>query len=82
MALDIANSESKFQPNIISPDGLNFGVFQLNEFVVKRFKIDNPLNEDVNIDFSVNLLMEYWVEFDYDVDKVKCAWTKGPDKCK
>jgi soluble lytic murein transglycosylase-like protein len=84
-ALNIAYTESRFKPNVVSinKDGShNYGIFQLSDYVVKLYELRNPLNIDINIEVALDILANYWRYYEGDEKKIVCVWTRGPANCK
>lgn len=85
LALDIANTESRYTSWIISDneDGShNYGLFQLQSDIVAYYQMADPLDVEENIDVAFKLLVMYNKQYDGDEDKIKCAWTKGAGRCR
>jgi len=82
--LKIAVRESGMDPTAVhccNYDGTrDWGVMQLNDYVVKHLKVKNPLDAEENIRVGVQIWAGY-VKKGWGMDWAHCAYAKGPGNC-
>jgi len=80
----IAMRESGLDPTAVhccNYDGTrDWGVMQLNDYVVKHMKMKNPLDAAENIKVGVAIWASY-VKKGWGIDWAHCAYAKGPGRC-
>ena len=83
LALAVAQVESGFNPNAVSPTNSNgttdYGVFQINSSNLSSLGItSDPLDPQANIDAGVSLLASLYSQYDGDVTQTLWAYNAGP----
>ena len=74
VALAMMWLESRFQPDVVSADGEDFGLFQLRA----KYTAGDLLDPHVNIDAALTLLSKYLAEQDGDVTRALMMYNCGP----
>ena len=82
LALAVAQVESNFNPNAVSPPNSNgtqdYGVFQINSSNLTSLGLTNPLDPTQNINAGVSLLANLYNQYDGDLTQVLWAYNAGP----
>jgi len=82
LALAVAQVESNFNPNAVSPTNTNgttdYGVMQINSANVSSLGLTDPLDPQQNIDAGVSMLAQLYNQYGGDTTQVLWAYNAGP----
>jgi len=82
LALAVAQIESGFDPNAVSPTNSNgtkdYGLFQINSSNFSSLGLTNPLDPTQNINAGVGLLSQLYNQYGGDLTQVLWAYNAGP----
>ncbi len=82
LALAVAQTESGFNPNAVSPTNANgtqdYGLFQINSSNLSSLGVSDPLDPQANIDAGVSLLASLYNQYGGDPTQTLWAYNAGP----
>ena len=82
LALAVAQQESSFNPNAVSPTNKNgttdYGLFQLNSANLSAWGVTNPLDPTQNINAGIAYLAQLQQQYGGDVQTMLWAYNAGP----
>jgi soluble lytic murein transglycosylase-like protein len=82
LALAVAQTESNFNPNAVSPTNSNgttdYGVFQINSSNLASLGLSNPTDPVSNINAGIQMLAQLSQQYNGNTQQILWAYNAGP----